>query len=82
MTTDNPVTLRAYIEKKQVTITEFAASCGLGFYQVQYILRGGSPPLKNAIRIERFTNGEVTCKTLLPEKQFKEIIEQEEKIKG
>ena len=67
------LTLIEYRDKYRTPITVVAARCGLTFHQIYNILRGGCPTLKTAISIEKYTKGEITCESLLPEKMANEI---------
>jgi DNA-binding transcriptional regulator YdaS (Cro superfamily) len=73
MTKKNPLTFKEYLELYRTPIPVIAARCGLTFSQLYNLTRGGCPTLKTAIAIERYTEGLVTCKTLLPPKMLKEI---------
>ena len=70
-----PKTFKEYRELYRTPLVVIAARCGLSFNQVYNLVReeAGSPTLKTAIAIERYTNGEVTCEKLLPPKMLKEI---------
>ena len=63
-----PLTFHEYYEKYRTPFTVLAANCGVSFHQIYHIYRGGTPTLNTAIAIQEFTEGEVTCKSLLPKK--------------
>ena len=66
--------LTEYIEKNAINRTKFAQKCGLEYWNIYYILKGvKAPPLLSALKIERATNGEVSCKDLLPDDLLEEF---------
>ena len=58
--------LKEFLRKKGMPVTEFAKRCGLTSYRVYHILQGGSPTVKTAVLIEKFTGGQVPCFKTLP----------------
>jgi hypothetical protein len=72
------LTLKEYREKYRTPVTVIAYRCGLTFHQVYNILRGGCPTLLTAIIIEQYTDGEVTCESLLPPEMMQEIEKRKE----
>lgn len=70
--TKKGIRLKEYVDKYGTPVTTLAHRCGLSFPQVYNILRGGTPTLRTALAIEKYTNGEVTCASLLPEEKNKE----------
>lgn len=77
----NPLTFAEYREKYKTPMTVFAARCGLTFFQVYNISRGKCPSLQTAVAIEKYTEGEITCETLLPVEKIEEIEKRKEKHK-
>lgn len=72
-----PLNFFEYYEKYRTPFNVLAKNCGVTFNQIYNIYRGGCPTLVTALALEAYTNGEVTCESLLPERYFKKI----EKIK-
>ena len=75
----NPLTFLEYYEKYRTPHTLFAANCGVSFYNIYNLYRGGCPSLKTAIAIEKYTEGELTCFSLLPKERHQEIEEAKNK---
>ncbi len=70
---EKPINLHEYLEKYRTPMTVIAYRSGLTFHQVYNIFRGGCPTLKTAISLEKFSDGEMSCESLLPEKMRKDI---------
>lgn len=70
------LTLKEYCKKHKISVAEIAYRCGMSYHQV-YRMYGqhGASTLKNAVMIEKFTEGEVPCELLLPSKMLEKIKE-------
>jgi DNA-binding XRE family transcriptional regulator len=73
MITPKPLTFKQYRHKYRTPLTVLAARAGVSFHQLYHIERGGCPSLKTAVALEKYTEGEISCSTLLPKDQHNEI---------
>lgn len=64
--------LNEYIEERGIPKSRLAQRCGITYSQLNHTLRG-HPTLTIALKIERYTKGEVTPRDLLDECIRKEI---------
>ena len=70
------LTFKEYHEKYRTPISLIAYKCGLSYHQIYRLLGGSIPTLKTAVLIEQYTDGEVSCETMLPENIRNEISKQ------
>lgn len=72
--------LSEFIEETGIPIARLADRCGLSFHQVYHILnRGGTPTLKTACAIQKYTGGRVSPEDLLAETSEEKIETEEQK---
>lgn len=70
--------LAEFIEETGIPIARLADRCGLSFHQVYHILhRGGTPTLKTACAIQKYTGGRVSPEDLLAETLTTEVNSEE-----
>lgn len=67
--------LREYLRSEGLKINAFASKVGVTSATINNVMNGKEPRLSIAIAIEDATNGQVTCRDLLPDSKAESMSE-------